>query len=850
MRAFFVATGVTLASLISTDLQAACTFSPGLGDDAYTCDSASAPGLVDVQGNNSLALPAGGTGVIAGNVLFGPGQDTLDMASGRIEGSVNQGAGIDTFSMTGGVITGGVNQGDGLDRFFMRDGWIVGTFDSGDYAEMDGGRIGTVNMRLDQNTFLMRGGTIDRNLVTGFDRDYVELFAGTIGGNISVSGGDDRVLIHGGRLGGDVLMSTGNDQFSWDGGSIGGLVQMGPGDDRALLRQLGPEQLTITVDGGDGQDALRFEQSNASQGSLYPNWEQVELADNSRFTLDDTWVLGDAASSTGTVAIDASSQLRSRSGVIRAFAADPPATLNNAGLIDLSSSDGMGRLTVQGNYVGSDGTLKLASVLAGDNAPSDRLVVNQGSIDGRTLLVINNLGGVGAATTVNGIQVVEAGAGTTSSATAFVQTQVLSAGAYDYRLFKGGLTAGSENSWYLRSTLAAPVVPPPPAEPPVVTPPTETPVEPPVVTPPIETPVEPPLVTPSPETPVVQAPAVTPPVAAPALGQSDLPVAAPGNSVPLYRPEVPVYSVAPRAAALTARQALGTFHQRQGDQRLLTGNGALPASWGQAYGGRTRQQWSGTVNPSFDGDIAGWRVGQDLFAFTTDGGYRQQVGFYVGHSRLDGDVKGSALAQKNREVGDLRLDADSVAAYWTVISPQQAYLDSVVQYSRLDGRARSDRGGRLDLDGDVWTASLEAGYPIPLSPHWRLEPQAQVIAQRTALDGARDQVSRVDFEQQTELTARLGARLEADLPLDGAALLQPYVQVNLWHGDGGRDTVVFDQRDRLRTDYRHTSMQVETGVVAVLSDRFSVHGGVQYSQDLDGREHRGVGANVGLRWSY
>ncbi|WP_312936270.1 autotransporter outer membrane beta-barrel domain-containing protein, partial [Pseudomonas sp.] len=467
MRALFVVTGATLISLISTDLQAACTFNPGLGDDAYVCDSGSAPGLLDLQGNNSLALPAGGTGVIAGDVTFGPGQDTLDMASGRIEGSVNQGAGIDTFTMTGGVITGGVNQGDGLDRFFMRDGWIVGTFDSGDYAEMDGGRIGTVNMRLDQNTFLMRGGAIDRNLVTGFDRDYVELFAGTIGGNISVSGGDDQVLIHGGSVGGDVLLSTGNDQFTWDGGSIGGLVQMGPGDDRALLRQLGPEQLTITVDGGDGQDTLRFEQSTASQGSLYPNWEQVELADNSRFALDDTWVLGDTASGTGTVGIDASSQLLSRSGVIRAFAANQPATLNNAGLIDLSSSDGLGRLTVQGNYIGNGGTLKLASVLAGDDAPSDRLVVNQGSIDGRTLLVIDNLGGGGAATPLNGIQVVEAGTGTTSPPTAFVQTQVLSAGAYDYRLFKGGVTAGSENSWYLRSTLAAPVVVPPP----VVTPP-------------------------------------------------------------------------------------------------------------------------------------------------------------------------------------------------------------------------------------------------------------------------------------------------------------------------------------------------------------------------------------------
>ncbi|WP_028693990.1 autotransporter outer membrane beta-barrel domain-containing protein [Pseudomonas cremoricolorata] len=826
MRTLLTVTSAAFASLaLVPSAQAACVFTPGTGSDAYVCDSGSAAGLVDLLGDNSLTLPPGGNGTIAGNVSFGPGMDSLDMASGRIEGSVNQGAGIDTFNMSGGVITGNLNQGDGLDRFFMSDGWIVGTFDSGDYAQMDGGRIGTVNMRLDQNTFIMRGGQIDRNLVTAFDRDYIELFAGSIGGNISVSGGDDQVLIHGGRVGGDVLLSTGNDRFTWDGGSIGGMVQMGPGDDQALLRQLNARQLVIRVDGGDGQDALLFDQSTPSGGSLYPNWERIDLTNASRMSLNDALLLGDAGTGTGTLKIDASSQLRSRSGQISAFVADQPATLNNSGLIDLSSSDGLGRLTVVGNYSGDDGTLKLASVLAGDGAPSDRLIVSGGSIDGRTLLSISNLGGAGAPTLANGIQVVEASNGTRSTATAFVQTQVLSAGAYDYRLFKGGLTAGSENSWYLRSTLAAaPVVEQPPAQPPA---------EP--------EPGQPPTATP---------PASTPPVAAPAPGQADLPVASAGSSVPLYREEVPVYSAAPRAAAVITRQALGTFHQRQGDQRLLNGDGALPASWGQAYGNTFRQQWSGTVNPALDGSVYGWRVGQDLFALTDSSGYRQQFGFYVGQSRLRGDVKGFALARQNRQVGDLRLDADSVGAYWTLVGPQQGYLDSVVQYSDLHGNARSDRGGRLALDGHTWSASVEAGYPIALSANWRLEPQAQVIAQKTHLDGARDQVSRITLNSQTELTSRLGLRLEGDLPQSGKTLLQPYVQANLWHADGGRDTLLFDGLDRINTDYRSTSAQLETGVVAQLGASFSVHAGVQYSQNLDRREQRGHGANLGLRWNY
>ena len=665
---------------------------------------------------------------------------------------------------------------------------------------------------------IMRGGSVDRNVITAFDKDYIEVFEGNIGGNISVSGGDDQVLVHGGQVGGDVLLSTGNDRFTWDGGRIGGRVDAGPGDDTALLKGLTPEVLSITLDGGEGNDSLTFDASQPAGGAHYVNWERVALNNGSRLVLDDTLVLGDSNSSTGSLALDASSRITSRQGVITAFAPGQRAAISNAGTLDLTAgNDAMGRLRIEGDYTGHNGTLRLNSVLAGDGAASDRLVVSRGAIAGSTQVIINNLNGAGAATAQNGIPVVEARDGATSTATAFVQTQRLSAGAYDYRLFKGGVTAGSENSWYLRSTLVAPPAPAPvpaPGEPPVI------------------------------------APAVTPPVAAPAPGQAELPAPVQGQSLPLYRPEVPVYAAAPRGAAIIARQALGTFHQRQGDQLLLQGESALPASWGQAYGGTLRQQWSGTVSPSLDGDLYGFKVGQDLYAKVGENGYRQHVGIYVSHSRLDADVKGFALAVHDRSVGDLKLDGDSVGTYWTLVGPQGAYLDAVLQYTRLDGRARSERGDTLNLDGHAWTASLESGYPITLSEHWRVEPQAQLIAQKVALDSASDGVSRIRHDAQVELTGRLGLRLEGAFTGSSGRLLQPFAQVNLWHGDGGRDTLSFDDADRIKTDYRYTSMQLESGVVAQVNEALSLHGGVQYSTNLDSRQQEASGVNLGVRWQF
>ncbi|MCX2888102.1 autotransporter outer membrane beta-barrel domain-containing protein [Pseudomonas sp. DCB_BI] len=807
--------------------QAACTFTPTAGNDTYTCDSGSTPSLVDTNGDNRLVFPASGSGTIAGDVTFGAGKDSIDMAAGSVGGSVTQGSGIDDFVMSGGVIEGNLNQGDGLDTFHMSGGWIKGTFDSGDHAEMDGGRIGNVNMRLDENTFIMRGGSVDRNVITAFDKDYVEIFDGSIGGNISVSGGDDQVLVHGGQVGGDVLLSTGNDRFSWDGGRIAGRVDAGPGDDTALLKGLDTEALAITLDGGDGDDSLTFAASQATGGARYANWERLALNDSSQLALDDTLVLGDSNSGTGSIAIDASSTLTSRQGAITPFATGARVSVSNAGTLDLTSgNDAQGRLNIQGDYTGNNGTLRLNSVLAGDGAASDRLVVSRGAIGGTTQLLINNLNGAGAATAQNGIQVVEARDGATSTTTAFVQTQTLSAGAYDYRLFKGGVTAGSENSWYLRSTLVATPAPAPVPEPGEPTQPTE-PGEPPVI-----------------------APAVTPPVAAPAPGQADLPTPVPGESLPLYRPEVPVYAAAPRGAAIIARQALGTFHQRQGDQQLMQGQGALPASWGQAYGGTLRQKWSGTVSPSLDGDLYGFKVGQDLYAKVGESGYRQHVGLYVSHSRLDADVKGFALAVQDRSVGDLKLEGDSVGGYWTLVGPQGAYLDAVVQYTRLDGRARSERGDKLNIDGHAGTASLEAGYPIALSERWSLEPQAQLIAQKVSLDSANDSVSRVSHDAQVELTGRLGMRLEGTFKGSSDRLLQPYAQVNLWHADGGRDTLTFDDVDKIKTDYRYTSVQLESGVVAQVNPALSLQGGVQYTANLDSRQQEASGVNLGLRWQF
>ncbi|MNP19602.1 Autotransporter beta-domain protein [compost metagenome] len=173
----------------------------------------------------------------------------------------------------------------------------------------------------------------------------------------------------------------------------------------------------------------------------------------------------------------------------------------------------------------------------------------------------------------------------------------------------------------------------------------------------------------------------------------------------------------------------------------------------------------------------------------------------------------------------------------------------MVQYTDLDGRARTDRGDKLDLDGDAWTGSLEFGYPFLLSTAWTLEPQAQLIAQKVSLKGQRDQVSKVDFDSDTELTGRLGLRLEGDFKAQTADW-RPFLQANIWHVDGGQDTVTFDDSDKIETDFKGTSLEIEAGLVAQLTSNFAVQFSLNHRRNLDSSQLEGTGANAGVRFSF
>lgn len=854
----------SLLMFISPPAPAACTLIAGPGNDTFTCDSGTSGALTDLAGNNSLTFPANGTGRINGNVTFGVGVDTVQMNSGtlagaldlgdgndslrisagQIIGAVSQGNGIDDFVMSGGTIQS-LAQGDGRDTFLMTGGTITGAFEDGDVARMTGGTIGRVDMKLDNNIFDLSGGQILGNLVTGFGTDTIIVSGGRIGGNISVSGGNDSITVTGGEIVGEIRASTGDDTLTWNGGGIiRSAVLMGEGNDRATLSKLNESLLALTpsIDGGPGNDLLTFDHSAAATPARYINWETVNLSNGSQFNLAGNFVLGDSASGTGVFNLAGSSTLATSQGSLSPFTTGQLVTLNNAGVIDLVSGSSRtdDSLTVQGNYTGNGGQLLLQSVIGDDNSPSDKLVVNNGTLTGITLISVSNLGGVGGLTQQNGIQLVQAQGTAISDNSAFVLRGPVSAGAYDYHLFKGGVTAGSENSWYLRSAVVAPAA--------ATSIPNPDPDLPPIIVAAVATPV-------AAATPTIISipnadPTLPPTLVAVASSAPVLPAAVPGAApIPLYRPEVPTWSVLPPAAAQLTLSALGTFHDRQGDQRLLTETGTFGAGWARVYGKNFDQTWAGTVTPRLNGSLNGFQVGNDLYSSQTSGGQTQRTGFFVGHSRLQGDVDGFNEGFRGQHAGSIALEGDSYGLYWTLTDPKGWYVDTVVMGTRFDGDNRSDRGLKLDNRGHALTLSVEAGYPIALAGNWVVEPQAQVIHQNISLDTQDDGISRVSFDSDGAWTGRLGARLKGRYEVSGRPL-EPYLRANLWHTFSGTDTVRFDRADRIETQQQSSSADLGVGVVVSLASSVSVYAGADYTSNIDSNPLRGMVGNAGIRVSW
>lgn len=653
----------------------------------------------------------------------------------------------------------------------------------------------------------LHGSAID---ISGNNANAIVNAGGLSGGNgiaIRIEGGDNQLDLRSGTVTGDIVTGAGIDTLRWSGAAVQGAIRLGGGDDMALLANLNDTVaagLTV-LDGGTGRNTLVFDATRVGGVARFTGFDTVRLVNGSALSVDGALALGNGAGGPLRLVVDPASALvaagsAASPAVIRAAMPGVPVTVENAGTIDLTARNAPAgnALTIAGHYAGQGGRLLLRAVLAQDDAPADRLVIAQGNASGNTVIAVTNAGGAGAQTTRNGIPVVLARDGGTTSPGAFTLAGgSVAAGAYVYYLFRGGADPGTADNWYLRSSLAPSAAP-----------------------------------VPSPDTPALPPP---PPAGMP--------------PVLLYRLEVPLYAMAAAAARELGLHQLGRFHERQGQPSWLTGDRPLDATWVRTWGGHTDQARRGDASPRFDGVMAGMQVGQELYARTTAGGHRDHLGIWLGYARASGDASGLALGFADRHAGRIVVDAYTAGAYWTHLGPGGWYVDAVAQGGPLTVSARSDNGIGATTRGHAFVASLEAGLPLALSDRWVLEPNVQAAWQRLSGGDLRDAVSEASIEPGDAWMTRAGVRAQTRVVFRGVSW-EPYLGFDFVHVAGGNDRIVFAGTTAIGTRTGGTAAAVSLGLGGKLGTRFGLHAFAAYATNLDAARRNAVYGGLAVRWAW
>jgi len=652
-----------------------------------------------LSGNSTLVKTDQGTLVLGGNNTYSGGTQ-INGGTVQVSGDANLGA-------AAGAI--------GLDQGTLRNSASFATSRAITLGAGGGTLATAAGTQLTVNSAITGAGALSKSdtgtAILTASNTYT---GGTVinGGTLQLGNGGSSGSIVGDVTDNGALAFNRSDLVTFNGSISGGgtLNQIGSGT--TVLNAANTYGGLTTVTTG----ALAIGDAAHATASIAGNAQVAAGA-----TLGGYGRVGGAVNNTGTIAV--ADALPAFAGSAKSsFTID--GTLSNSGLAQLGGA-GIGNTLKVGGYVGQNGTLALNTQLAGDNAPSDRLVIDGGRASGASTLKIANVGGLGQETPGNGILVVDAINGGSTAANAFALGGRAVAGPYEYSLYRGGRDGSTPNAWYLRTEIKETdngnkVVPPEPE--------------------------------PDPR--------------------------------PDYRREVSDYTALSSMMLNFGRATLGTLHERMGEQAQLPGaDGSVDGAWARVIGqnGKWNAKPGGIYNqgPSFDDDFVAVQAGADFYHGEQADGTRERAGLYgvVGHSN------GSVTHYDGSRAGKNKFDAIGFGGYWTWYGAKNWYVDAVMQGSWYDAKSGSGQLKELKTDAFAFGASVEAGYPIQLRDQWIIEPQAQLMYQGVSVDKAADSAAQVRFGNGNSVAGRVGARLARSWALDDGAkprMVTAWLRGNVW----------------------------------------------------------------------
>jgi autotransporter family porin len=426
--------------------------------------------------------------------------------------------------------------------------------------------------------------------------------------------------------------------------------------------------------------------------------------------------------------------------------------ITNGGVINLAGSTPGNTLTVGKQYIGNNGTIILNTWLGGDSSPTDKVILDNAAASGTTNLQIKHAGGNGAQTQ-NGILLVDAQNGSTTTADSFVLSPssdgyrqgkgTIAAGAYDYRLARGG-NGGNTESWYLTSLSNKPVV------------------------------------TPDPNASVDPATPDSPTSPGATGGQGTL------------RAETGSYIDNIRAANTLFTM---TLHDRLGETQYLDdingGKEKATSLWMRNIGGHNRSD-SGNGQVATQANRYVMQLGSDLADWSSDGNDRYLFGVMGGYANQHSNSISNVSGYTSK--GTLSGYSAGVYGTWYANDAQKQgfYVDTWALYNWFNNSVSGEGLPTENYKSNGFTASVETGYTHKTGEYQTLngmtnevfiQPQAQVTWMGVTANSHTEQNGTIvdntgDNNVQTRLGMRAFIKGHSKLDENTQRVFEPFVEAN------------------------------------------------------------------------
>lgn len=767
------------------------------GSTALTGDPALRSAVVNgnVTGGTQTGAGTGGAGV-----SFSQGAKTL-INHGNITGGEGPSGGagvslsvnnalVNTGAIQGGSANGG-SGGAGISFGTTVTGSIINSGAIRGGSDLLGGAAGGSGIRLTNGTVSIQNtGTIE---------------GGSGGAGIAVTNGTDTIQNSGtikGGAGAAALTAAAGQVTLINSGLITADTNAIAFTGAALTLELraGSQIDGIVTAGSTGNDILRF------GGSADAVFNAADIGDTQQYRFFDkfvktgssTWTLNGNSASTGPWEIQQGT-LALNGALTTQMTIDAAGTLIGNGTIsgDVTNSGivmpaGLNTLTINGNYIGNNDTVKINSRLAGDGSASGLLVVT-GNTSGTGKIQVTNLGGQGAQT-ANGIKIVDVQGASNASYSllgdyVFQGQQAVVGGAYAYRLYQNGIATPADGDWYLRST----------------------------------------LISPSGATTALLAP-----------------------TVPLYEAYAGVLqnlnalgTFSQRAGSSPADDALA---RTSGVSSGESAGGHR--AWAHIDAGSTRIAPSVSTTAA-DYKVRTWKLeaGVDIPVAENDAG--RLIATPIVHYGTAASTVSSPLGD-----GAIDVSGYGVGGALTWHGDNGVYIDAQAAMSWYNTdfwSATLARPAANGSDGHGFAAGIETGRRLPLGDNWTVTPQVQLISSRVSFDSFTDQYSApVSGNHGNSLTARLGVAIDREhkwMAGDGKIRrARVYGITNLYY-DFQNDTST--QIADVNVESRPQSLWAGLGAGAFVNlddERFTVYGEVLARTSVqDFGDSNAIGAKLGLR---